>query len=334
MIENRTIVITGGAGFIGSALIGRFVERNRIIVYDNLTRNSLASRPYRDHANLQVIRGDVLDIDALGRALDGAEVVVHCAAIAGIDTVVKSPVSTMRVNMIGSANVLEVASRLPRLQRVVCFSTSEVFGQQAFRSSETDNTVMGAIGEARWTYAVSKLAEEHLAIAYHRERSVPATVVRPFNVYGPGQVGEGALSLFIQRAIRNETIEIHGDGTQIRAWCYVDDMIDGVALAMEHPKAVGESFNLGNQRAVTTIFGLANTVVRVLESRSDVVFTRRDYADVELRVPAVAKAREILGFVARIDLEEGIIRTAEAYRAAMTNTAAAAAMSHGTDERR
>jgi UDP-glucose 4-epimerase len=159
------------------------------------------------------------------------------------------------------------------------------------------------------------------------------TVVRPFNVYGPGQVGEGALSLFIQRAIRNETIEIHGDGTQIRAWCYVDDMIDGVALVMEHPRAVGESFNLGNQRAVTTIFGLANTVVRVLESRSDVVFTRRDYADVELRVPAVAKARDILGFEARVDLDEGIIRTAEAYRAAM-NTAAAAAIGHAPDQSR
>jgi UDP-glucose 4-epimerase len=334
MIENKTIVITGGAGFIGSALIGRLVERNRIVVYDNLTRNSLASRPYRDHANLQVIRGDVLDIDPLADAMDGADIVVHCAAIAGIDTVVKSPVSTMRVNMIGSANVLEIASRLPRLQRVVCFSTSEVFGQQAFRSAESDNTVMGAIGEARWTYAVSKLAEEHLAIAYHRERSTPATVVRPFNVYGPGQVGEGALSLFIQRAIRNETIEIHGDGTQIRAWCYVEDMIDGVTLAMEHPNAVGESFNLGNQRAVTTIFGLANTVVRVLESRSDVVFTRRDYADVELRVPAVAKAREILGFEARVDLEEGILRTADAYRAALTNTTAAAAMTHGPDQSR
>jgi UDP-glucose 4-epimerase len=334
MIENKTILITGGAGFIGSALIGRLVERNRIVVYDNLTRNSLASRPYRGHANLQVIRGDVLDIDPLADAMDGADIVVHCAAIAGIDTVVKSPVSTMRVNMIGSANVLEIASRLPRLQRVVCFSTSEVFGQQAFRSAESDNTVMGAIGEARWTYAVSKLAEEHLAIAYHRERSTPATVVRPFNVYGPGQVGEGALSLFIQRAIRNETIEIHGDGTQIRAWCYVEDMIDGVTLAMEHPKAVGESFNLGNQRAVTTIFGLANTVVRVLDSRSDVVFTRRDYADVELRVPAVAKAREILGFEARVDLEEGILRTADAYRAALTSTTAAAAMTHGPDQSR
>jgi UDP-glucose 4-epimerase len=216
--------------------------------------------------------------------------------------------------LVGSANVLEAAAQLPHCDRVVCFSTSEVFGQQAFRSAETDKTVMGAVGEARWTYAVSKLAEEHLAIAYFQEKWLPTTIVRPFNVYGPGQVGEGALKTFIQRAIKDEPIEVHGDGTQIRAWCYVDDMIDGVLLTMEHPKAVGEAFNIGNQRAVVTIYGLANTVVRVLGSGSPVIFTRKDYIDVELRIPAVTKARDLLGFEAKIDLEEGIRRTAEYYR--------------------
>jgi UDP-glucose 4-epimerase len=246
--------------------------------------------------------------------MQGADMVVHCAAIAGIDTVIKSPTLTMRVNMVGSANVLEAASRLPRIDRLVCFSTSEVFGQQAFRATELDKTVVGAVGEARWTYAVSKLAEEHLAIAYYQEKWLPTTIVRPFNVYGPGQVGEGALRTFIQRAIKDEPLEIHGDGTQIRAWCYIDDMIDGVLLALGHPRAVGESFNIGNQRAVITIYGLANTVVRVLNSRSPVVFARKDYADVELRIPVVKKASDLLGFEARVDLEEGILRTAEYYR--------------------
>jgi UDP-glucose 4-epimerase len=161
---------------------------------------------------------------------------------------------------------------------------------------------------------VSKLAEEHLAIAYFQERWLPTVVVRPFNVYGPGQVGEGALRTFIQRALWNQPLEIHGDGTQIRAWCYVDDMVDGVLLAMQHPKAVGESFNIGNQKAVVTIYGLANTVVRVLGSQSPIAFTHKDYADVELRIPSVRKARELLGFEAKVDLEEGIRRTAEFYR--------------------
>lgn len=314
MIEGRTIFITGGAGFIGSALAGRLVDHNQVVIYDNLTRNSLKDKTIRDHSNLKIVEGDVLNFEELAKAMQGADIIVHCAAIAGIDTVIKSPVTTMRVNMVGSANVLHAAAELSRCDRVVCFSTSEVFGQQAFRSSETDSTVMGNVGEARWTYAVSKLAEEHLAIAYHQEKWLPTTVVRPFNVYGPGQVGEGALRIFIQRAIKDEPILIHGDGTQIRAWCYVDDMIEGVLLAMSHPKAIGESFNIGNQRAVTTIYGLASAVVRVLNSNSPIMFTRKDYVDVELRVPSVIKARELLGFEAKVDLDEGIERTAEFYR--------------------
>lgn len=314
MIENKRIFITGGAGFIGSTLAGRLVEANEVVLFDSLRRNSLAGRPFEHHPHLRLVEGDILDPAGLAAAMAGADVVVHCAAIAGIDTVIKEPVTTMRVNLVGSANVLEAAANLPHVDRVVCFSTSEVFGTQAFRSAETDATVMGAVGEARWTYAVSKLAEEHLAVAYHQQTGLPTTVVRPFNVYGPGQVGEGALRTFIQRAVRDDPIEIHGDGTQIRAWCYVDDMVDGVLLAMEKPEAIGESFNIGNQRAVVTIYGLANTVVRVLESKSPIVFARKDYVDVELRIPSVAKARDLLGFEAKVDLEEGIRRAAAFYR--------------------
>ena len=314
MITNKNIFITGGAGFIGSALIGKLIEENKIVVYDNFTRDSLKDKHYRNHPNLTIIEGDILDYPKLEVSMRGAEIVVHCAAIAGINTVVISPVNTMRVNMVGSANVLEAASKLDAVERVVCFSTSEIFGQHAFRSTETDMAVMGMVGEARWTYAVSKLAEEHLAIAYYKEKSLPTAVVRPFNVYGPGQVGEGALRTFIQRALKNETIEIHGDGTQIRAWCYVDDMVDGVLLAMVHPNAVGESFNIGNQRAVTTIYGLANTVVRVLDSTSPIVFGFKDYADVELRIPSVQKAKDLLGFEAKVDLDEGILRAGKFYQ--------------------
>jgi UDP-glucose 4-epimerase len=316
MLAGKRVFITGGAGFIGSTLVGRLVERNTIVVYDNLARDSLKDKPFRDHPNLTVVQGDVLDGEGVRRAMKGADVVVHCAAIAGIETVTKSPVTTLRVNMLGSANVLEAAAGLGRCDRVLCFSTSEVFGQRAFRAAESDPTVIGAVGEPRWAYAVGKLAEEHLAIMYHREQGLPTVVVRPFNVYGPGQVGEGAIRNFILRAIKDEPIQIYGDGTQIRAWCYVDDMIRGVHLALTHPAAVGESFNIGNQRAVVTIYGLANTIVRVLGSKSQITFARKDYADIELRVPAVGKARDMLGFEAEIDLEEGIRRTGDFYRAA------------------
>ena len=314
MIEGKRILITGGGGFIGSSLAEPLLGSNEVVVYDNFSRDSLQHKSYKDHPNLTVIEGDVLDYEAVREAVTGAAIVVHCAAIAGIDTVIASPVTTMRVNMIGSANVLQAASEWAGCDRVLCFSTSEIFGQHAFRSDETDPAVLGQVGEARWTYAVSKLAEEHLAIAYYKERQLPTTVVRPFNIYGPGQIGEGALRTFIKRAIKDEPIEIHGDGTQIRAWCYVDDMIAGALIALEHPDAVGEAFNIGNQRAIVTIYGLASAVVRVLGSKSDITFTRKDYADVELRIPSVEKARRLIGFEAKVDLEEGIRRTADYYR--------------------
>lgn len=311
LIKNKNIFITGGAGFIGSTLIERLIDDNTITVYDDFRRDALSSKSYHSHRNLRVIKGDVLDFPSLKQAMVGSHYVIHCAAIAGIDTVIKRPTETMRVNMIGTANALEAARDLPDLQRFVDFSTSEVFGQSAFRAEENHITHIGAVGEARWTYAVSKLAGEHLAKAYHDEYWMPTVTLRPFNIYGPGQVGEGAIKIFVERALAGEEIQIHGDGNQIRAWCYIDDFVDGLILAMSHPKAVGESFNIGNARAVLTIYGLAQTIVRVLNSQSKILFARKDYADVELRVPSVAKAREMLGFDAKIDLEEGIAKTAE-----------------------
>jgi UDP-glucose 4-epimerase len=313
-LSNKRVFITGGAGFIGSTLIGNLVANNDIVVYDNLRRNSLAGRSYEKHPRLRMIEGDVLDASALRQAMEGANLVIHCAAVAGIDTVIKRPTETMRINMLGTANVLEAARTLKTLERVINFSTSEVFGRSAFRADEANLTEIGAVGEARWTYAVSKLAAEHLAKAYHQEFGLPTVTLRPFNVYGPGQVGEGALRTFILRALKDQEIEIHGDGTQIRAWCYIDDFIEGLLCSMCHPKAIGESFNIGNSRAVVTVFGLAQTVVRVLNSRSNIRFTNKSYADVELRVPSVKKAKELIGFEAKIDLEEGIRRTAEFYR--------------------
>lgn len=310
-LKNKRIFITGGAGFIGSTLIGLLVDNNDIVVYDDLRRNALAGCSYAKHPRIKVIQGDVLDITGLRKAMQGANVIVHCAAVAGIDTVLKRPTETMRVNMMGTANVLEAAKGMKTLERLVNFSTSEVFGASAFRAGEADITEIGAVGEARWTYAVSKLAAEHLAKAYHQEFGMPTVTLRPFNVYGPGQVGEGALRTFIIRALANQEIQIHGEGNQIRAWCYIDDFIRGLLLTMTHPKAVGESFNIGNARAVLTIFGLAQTVVRVLNSSSKITFAKKSYADIELRVPDVQKARELIGFEAEVDLEEGIRRTAE-----------------------
>ena len=318
MVSDEHVFVTGGAGFIGTAIATQLIGNNRITIFDNFKRNALANAGsyLRDHPNLNVVRGDVRDSNLVSEAILSAQpsIIIHCAAIAGIDTVIMSPVSTLETNLLGTAHVLNASTNLPGLKRFVIFSTSEVFGQVAFNSREENAAVIGAVGEARWTYAVSKLAGEHLAHAYFAERGVPTVVLRPFNVYGPGQVGEGALSRFVQAAIGERPIEIHNDGTQIRAWCYIDDMVRAVVSSIQHPKAVGQSFNVGNARAVLTIYGLANTVIRVLRSKSDIRFVRRDFVDVELRVPNVGKARDLIGFEAEVSLEEGIKRTAEFYR--------------------
>ena len=314
MIENKTIFITGGAGFIANTLIKHYIDKNKIVVYDNFHRDTLSGSGLSAHPNIKIIKGDVLDAVHLTESMKGADIIVHAAGIAGIDTVIKNPVRTMEVNMIGTANALKAAHENGVKDRFIDFSTSEIFGSMAFKSSETDQTVSGSAGEARWVYAVSKLAGEHLAHAYYKQYKLPVVTVRPFNVYGPGQTGEGAIQIFIKKALKNEEIFINGDGAQIRAWCYVDDFVDCLIRCIEDPKAIGESFNLGNSRAVMTTLGLAQTVCRVLGSSSKISHKPALSADIELRIPSVEKTENILGFKAKVDLEEGIANTAEWFK--------------------
>ncbi len=314
-LSGKRVVITGGAGFIGTTLAHRLVEENEIVALDNLHRDTLGGTNLAAHGNFTFAQGDVLDAERLAEVMSGATHVVHCAGIAGVDTVLESPVRTMRVNVIGTYNVLEAALRTRgTVERLVDFSTSEVFGQHAFNVHEGHATTIGSVGEARWTYAVSKLAGEHMAHAYHAELELPTTSVRPFNVYGPGQIGGGAIRAFIEAALAGRDLTIHGDGSQIRAWCYVDDMVDGTLLALESPNAVGESFNIGNARSAVTIHDLARRIKRLTGCPGDIVFQPLHYTDVELRIPNVEKARELLGFEASVDLDEGLERTIAWYR--------------------
>lgn len=313
-MKNKNIFITGGAGFIANVLIKNLIENNKIIAYDNFHRDTLSGSPYLNHSNLKVIKGDVLDRESILNAMKGADIVVHAAGIAGIDTVIIDPIKTMRVNMIGTANALDAAYLNGVKDRFIDFSTSEIFGSMAYKSTEVSNTVSGSAGEARWVYAVSKLAGEHLTHAYFRQHKLPTVTVRPFNVYGPGQTGEGAMQIFIKKALKNEDIFINGDGSQIRAWCYVDDFIDCLLRCLEDQRAIGESFNIGNSRAVITTLGLAQTVCRVLNSKSKILFREELSADIELRIPSVEKTEKVLGFKAKVDLDEGILKTAKYFK--------------------
>src|SRR6478736_3549888 len=306
-LSGKKILITGGAGFIGTTLARRLVEDNDIVAVDNLHRDVLGGTALAEHPNFTFHQGDVLDADFLTELTRGATHVVHAAAIAGVDTVLESPVRTMRVNLIGTYNALEAAlATKETVERLIEFSTSEVFGTYAFRVDETSATTQGSVGEARWTYAVSKLAGEHMAHAYHDELRVPTVTVRPFNVYGPGQIGGGAIRAFIEAALAGQDLTIHGDGSQIRAWCYVDDMVEAVLLSLARPEAVGQSFNIGNARSTVTIYDLAKRIKRLSGCSGEITFQPLHYADVEIRMPNVEKARELLGFEAKVDLDEGL----------------------------
>ena len=314
MPSNMRILITGGAGFIGTSLGLRLVDENEVIIFDNLHRNAMKDTALADHPNLTFIKGDVLDDTALMQATQGCDAVIHMASIAGVDTVMKNPVLTMKVSLLGTFNALEAARAAGSCKRFIDFSTSEVFGRYAFRVTEGDATQLGAVGEARWTYAVSKLATEHLALNYHKQYGLPALSIRPFNIYGPRQVGSGAVHHFIVRALRGQTLQIHNDGSQIRSWCYIDDIVDGILLALDKPEAVGQAFNIGNPRSTVTIFALAKEIVRLSQSSSALEHVEWNFPDVELRVPAIEKARSLLGYEPSVDLEEGLSKTIAWYR--------------------
>lgn len=313
MLKNKVFFITGGAGFIGSHLCERLVHTNQIVVYDNEHRNALKHTELLNHPNLTFIKGDVLEQETLTQAMKGSNIVIHLAAIAGIDTVIKKPITTMKVNLFGTYNALEAAVACD-VERFINFSTSEVYGPHVYKGTEDSLTTQGPVGKLRWTYATSKLAGEHLAHCYFDEYNLPIVIIRPFNIYGPRQVGEGAIHKFIVNSIKGEDIIIYGDGSQIRAWCYIDDFIDGVLLTLENGEAIGNVFNLGDPKQTITVLSLAETVVRLANSSSKIRFGESSIPDVEVRVPSIRKAMEFLGYEPKISLDEGIRRSIKWYQ--------------------
>ena len=313
-VTNKRILITGGAGFIGSHLVERLIAENEVVVYDNLHRNALQFAHLDGHAHLRFIKGDVLDYDDTRRAVEGCQLVIHCAAIAGVYTVDRSAVRTMEVNLLGTHQVVKAALDVG-VERFVEFSTSEVYGPFTHKGREDEATTIGPIGESRWVYAASKLASEHLSYAHFKEDGLPLAIVRPFNVYGPRQVGDGAIRGMALQALRNLPITLYNDGTQIRSWCFVDDFVDGVLRCLERPEAVGQAFNLGNPQGTATNFELAHLILRLTNSSSEIVFKPHPGPEVDLRVPSIEKAMTLLDYRPTISLEKGVMQAIEWYRA-------------------
>lgn len=313
MKKNQKILITGGAGFIASHLIDRLVDDNKIIVFDNLHRNALQYYPRKDHPNIRFVQGDVLNYSLLEESMKDVDICIHAAAIAGIYSVGESTKKTMQVNLIGVYNALE-SSIKNNVKKFIDFSTSEVYGPFVYRGKETGSTTLGPIHEKRWVYAVSKLASEFMTHSYGSTSGLKVSSIRPFNVYGPRQIGEGAIQQIIQKALRNENVILYNDGTQIRSWCYVTDFVDGLYKIIESDNVNGEVFNIGNPQATITNLNLAKTIIKLTHSRSQIEFKPHPGPEVEMRIPDIEKARTILGYTPQIDLETGLENTIQWFR--------------------
>lgn len=314
MIENEVVFITGGAGFIGTSLTRRLLDKNRVIIYDSFLRNTLQYYPeIRRSKNLVLVEGDIRDKERIKNSLHDSTIVFHLAAIAGVSKYFSIPAEVMETNIIGTYNVLEAVEGNTNIGALFDFSTSEIYGSNCFKANEAGDVRMENLSEKRWTYATSKIASEKLCLSYFWQHGVPFIGIRPFNIYGPGQVGEGVISYFLNNARRNQPIRITGDGGQARTYCYIDDFLDGLAILLTNlPGVIGESYNIGTFTELATIYGLSKLVREVTGCSSSIEFIPHQGEDVMVRSPNITKMQK-LGYEPKVGLKEGLRRTYDWY---------------------
>jgi len=321
-------LITGGAGFIGSHLAERLVRRgDRVSVLDNLSTGRLENIGHLvDAGLLDFSFGSVQDRHAVEKLVDDADFVVHLAAALGVKLILEKPVESIETNVVGTQIVLEAAARFRK--PVLIASTSEVYGKSnKIPFCEDDDVVLGPTRKSRWSYAASKMLDECLALSYWEEKRLPVIVVRFFNTVGPRQNARYGMVLptFVQQALEEAPITIHGDGSQSRCFCDVRDTVEAVTRLID-AQAFGEVFNIGSTQEVS-IEELAMLVRQRVGSRSRILYTPYDqaygrgYEDMQRRVPSVEKLYRLTGFRPKIALPEIIDRTASHMRSAMIEAA-------------
>jgi UDP-glucose 4-epimerase len=310
------VLITGGAGFVGSHLAEALLERgDEVFVLDNLSTGSIDNIAHlKDHPRFHYTIDTVTNEPVLAEHVDRADVVVHLAAAVGVKLIVERPVHTIETNVHGTEVVLKHANKKRKL--VLIASTSEVYGKSAdvpFR--EDADLVLGPTSKHRWAYACSKLIDEFLALAYWKEKKHPVIIVRLFNTVGPRQTGHYGMVIptFVRQALANEPITVFGDGTQSRSFTYVGDVVRAMVALINEPKAVGQVFNIGNSREIT-IGELAERIKSMTGSSSPIVRIPYDQAyeagfeDMPRRVPAISKIDALVGYAPTVDLDEILAR--------------------------
>ncbi len=324
MASKNHVLVTGGAGFIGSHLVERLLADGcKVTVLDDCSTGKVENlRHVRDHPLLKFSRGKVSDCSELADMVESCDFIYHLAAAVGVELVVHSPIRTIHTNLKETESILETASR-SRVP-VLLTSTSEVYGKsQKDAFDEEDDLLIGPPHLGRWSYACSKLMDEFLALAYSRERGLPVTVVRLFNTVGPRQSGNYGMVLprFISAAQKGEPLRIHGDGKQTRCFCFVADTVEALTRLRHTNSARGEVFNVGSTEQIS-IQELAERVIRITGSSSPLQFVPYDQAyatgfqDMLRRRPITEKLARHTGFRAETPLDEIIRRTISTTRTA------------------
>jgi UDP-glucose 4-epimerase len=316
---SSNVLVTGGAGFIGSHLVDRLLDEGRqVIVLDDLTAGSERNLGQRlRDPKLRLVRGSILDDALVDKLVAESPLVFHLAAAVGVRKIVEDPLHSILTNVNGTEHVLSSAAR--HGSRVLLASTSEVYGRsEEIPFRETGDRILGPTSVHRWSYATAKALDEHLAFAYH-DRGLAVSIVRYFNSYGPRiqQSGYGSvIARFAWQALNRLPLTVHGDGKQTRCFTYVSDTVDGTIRAATRAEAVGGVFNIGGVREVS-ILELAGEVRQIMGSSSEIRLEPyetdfpKGFEDTRRRVPDVTRAREILGFEARVELADGLARTLE-----------------------
>jgi len=315
-------LITGGAGFIGSHLAERLLERDdHVVLLDNLSTGSMENiRHLKSKERMEYHLDAIENRQLVAELVDDADVVVHLAAAVGVRLIVESPVRTIETNVNGTQIILEAAEKKRKL--VLTASTSEVYGKSTqVPFHEEADLVLGPTTKGRWSYAASKALDEFLALSYWRERKVPVIVVRLFNTVGPRQTGRYGMVLpnFVKQALDNEPITVYGSGTQSRCFCDVRDTVEALMRLMDTERAIGEVVNIGNTEEIS-IANLAQTVKTRTGSTSEIAYVPYDQAyepgfeDMMRRVPSVEKLHTLTGFRPQTKLADIIDRVSSHLR--------------------
>lgn len=320
------VLVTGGAGFIGSHLAEKYLERgDDVYIIDDLSTGTLENIKHlqenKSHKDkLFVTIDSILNNDVMQELVETCDIVLHMAAAVGVQYIIENPLSSIITNIKGTEEVLELCNKFKK--KVLIASTSEVYGKHTHAPLvETDNIIYGPSTKFRWSYAAAKLMDEFTALAYHRTKKLSVIIIRLFNTIGPRQTGRYGMVIprFVQQALRSEDITVYGDGSQSRTFTYVGDVVAAITKLMECANAVGEVVNIGGIEEIN-IEDLAKRVRKLACSTSKIKFIpydevfNKDFEEMQRRVPSIDKITKLIKWEATTGLDDAISKVIEFYR--------------------